>query len=315
MRRADTRTSGDGDKRNADDSGPMKKLIESYFRKVGMDADLDGKVFQERLSAKHGRIADRIADAISAREEGEDVDVYVLKNNTLALSIDVTAQYCRRMYEAFLVWFLRARFPKPQSLLDVGCDNGILTCFYATVYPDTKVVGVDRCEQGIGCARELAERLNLANVRFVTRDLLNLDSLFPNQSFDLIVSTAVFHEVLEVPEELPEISIDPIPIGPDESHSVKIVTGLSHLLPEETGRWLSMERWPDASSLAWWIRVLNQAGLRVSADQSTLLTFCTMDGEQEALPILVATRQRHPTVDSGEPMLALRIYPHDPVMM
>lgn len=292
----------------------MEKLIESYFRGVGMDADLDRKAFQQRLSAKHGRIADTIADAISAREEGEDVDVYALKNNTLALSIDVTAQYCRRMYEEFLVWFLRARFPKPQSLLDVGCDNGILTCFYATVYPEAEVVGIDRCEQGIGCARELAGRLNLANVRFVTRDLLNLDGVFPDQSFDLIVSTTVFHEVLEVPEDLSEISIDAITIGPDESDCVKVVTGLSQLLREETGHWLSMERWPDASSLAWWIRLLNQAGLSVTADQSRLLTFCTVDGEQESLPILVATRQRHPTVDSGEPMLAFRMYPHDPVM-
>jgi SAM-dependent methyltransferase len=292
----------------------MEKLIESYFRRVGMDADLDRKAFQQRLSAKHGRIADRIADAISAREEGEDVDIYVLKNNSLALSIDVTAQYCGRMYEEFLVWFLRAGFPRPQSLLDVGCDNGILTCFYATVYPEAEVVGIDRCEQGIGCARELAGRLNLANVCFVTRDLLNLDGVFPPQSFDLIVSTTVFHEVLEVPKDVPEISIDAITIGPDESDSVRIVTGLSPLLRAETGRWLSMERWPDASSLAWWIRLLNQAGLSVSADQSTLLTFCTVDGEQERLPILVATRQRHPTVDSGEPLLAFRIYPHDPVM-
>jgi SAM-dependent methyltransferase len=300
--------------RNLGDSLPIEKRIESYFRGVGMDGDQDGKVFRQGLRAKHGRIADRIADAIAAREEGEDVDIYVLKNNTLALSIDVTAQYCRRMYEEFLVWFLRARFPKPQSLLDVGCDNGILTCFYATVYPEAEVVGIDRGDQGIACARELAGRLDLVNVRFEERDLLSLDDVFPDQSFDLIVSTTVFHEVLEAPTNLPEISIDAVTIGPDESDSVKIVTDLSRLLREETGGWLSMERWPDASSLAWWIRLLNHAGLSVRADQSTLLTFCTVDGEQERLPILVATRQRRRAVDSGEPMLAFRIYPHDPVV-
>ncbi len=281
---------------------------ESYLRAVGIGGSREREAFRGPLRETHGRIADAIADAVAAREEGEDVDIYVLKNTTLALSTDVTSHYCSRMYKQFLIWFLRARFSTPKSVLDVGCDNGILTCFYATVYPEAEVVGVDKCAQGISCARELSGRLNLANVRFEVRDLLNLEGVFPAHSFDLIVSTTVFHEVLEVPADVPGRSIDAITTGPDDVDSVRIVAELARMLRGETGRWLSMERWRDASTLAWWIRLINEAGLTMIADQSTLLQFCGWDGEQEILPILIAMRHRHPSVGSGEHMLALRMY-------
>ena len=311
MKRADNRRRVTERNRRAPHSARMETLVESYLRAVGIGGCQDRNVFRERLRKKHGPIAERVAAAISAREEGEDVDVYVLKNHTLALTIDVTSQYCGQMYTEFLRWFLRGRFAQPKTLLDVGCDNGILTCFYASLYPEAEVVGVDKCEQGIACALELAGRLNLRNVRFAVRDLQSLEGVFPDQSFDLIVSTTVFQEVLRVPEHLPERggwSIDAMEIELEDPDSVQVVADLVRLLHSEAGVWVSMERWLDASSLAWWIRLINEAGLGVIADQSTLLKFRSWDGEQETLPILVATRHRHPSVGSGERMLAFRMY-------
>jgi SAM-dependent methyltransferase len=289
---------------------PIELAVERYLGAVGIGGYQDREVFRERLREKHGPIAEKVAHAISAREEGENVDVYVLKNSTLALSIDVTSQYCNQMYSDFMRWFLRGNFATPKSLLDVGCDNGIVTCFYATVYPEAQVVGVDKCEQGIACARELAGRLHLANVRFEVRDLLSPDGMFPDHSFDLIVSTTVFHEVLEFPEDFAEgtgSSIDPIKTEAADSHAVKIVADLAMLLRDETGIWVSMDRWPDAPSLAWWIRLLNQAGLSMVADRSTLLRFANVDRELQTLPIVVATRNRHPTDGANEPKQFLEI--------
>lgn len=269
--------------------------VESYLRSVGIRGYQPRKAFWERLTAKHGPIAKKVADAISAREEGHDVDVYSLKNNTLSLSIDVTSQYHNQMYSEFLSWFLRRKFPKPKSLLDVGCDNGILSCFYAMLYPEAEVVGIDRCERGIACACQLASMLELTNIRFEVRDLLNLEEASPDQSFDLIVSTAVFHEVLNFPEEFPEGRSGSIEGKKDElEDSVRIVADLAKLLEGQVGTFVSMERWGDAASLAWWIRVLNRAGLDV--EQSHLLRFYDMDGERERLPILLATRNEHRTL-------------------
>lgn len=263
--------------------------VESYLRSVGIRGYQPRKVFWERLRKKHGPIAKKVGDAISAREEGHDVDVYSLKNNTLSLSIDVTSQYHSQMYQKFLSWFLRRKFPKPKSLLDVGCDNGILTCFYARLYPEAEVVGIDKCEQGIACACQLASMLDLANVRFEVRDLLNQEEAFPDQSFNLIVATTVFHEVLDFPEDFPEGRSGSIEEKKNEwEDSVRIVANLVKRLEDHVGTFVSMERWGDAATLAWWIRLLNRAGLEV--ERSHLLRFYDMDSERETLPIVIATR-------------------------
>jgi cyclopropane fatty-acyl-phospholipid synthase-like methyltransferase len=51
-------------------------------------------------------------------------------------------------------------------VLDLGCENGVLTCFYAILWPDEKVFGVKRSQAAVSAARELAKRLGLANVSF-----------------------------------------------------------------------------------------------------------------------------------------------------
>lgn len=289
----------------------IEPTVESYLRSVGMGEYQDRNVFWAQLREKHGPIAEQVAQAISAREEGEDVDVYPLKNTSLALSTDVTSQYCNQIYRVFLSWFCRERFPAPSSLLDVGCDNGILTCFYALRYPEAEVVGVDKSEQGLACARELADRLHIANVRFEVCDLQDVQGSFPEQDFDLILSTTVFHEVLRFPEEFPESprgAIGGVRRGSEDSDVVRIVTELARLLRSGEGSLVSMERCPDAESLAWWIRRLNEAGLTVDDDRSALLSYHSLYEEQETLPILVATRRGHRTARSGNESLVLRMY-------
>ncbi|MFQ5988412.1 MAG: class I SAM-dependent methyltransferase [Candidatus Methylomirabilales bacterium] len=289
----------------------IEPTVESYLRSIGIGEYQDRKVFWEGLREKHGPIAEQVAHAISAREEGEDVDVYPLKNASLALSIDLTSQYCNQIYRAFLSWFCREGFPAPSSVLDLGCDSGILTCFYAMRYPEAEVVGVDRCELGVACARELADRLHIANVRFEVCDLQSLEGSFPEEAFDLMLSTTVFHEVLRFPEDLLESwggSIGGVKMGSEDSNSVRTVTELVKLLCDETGMFVSMERCPDAEALAWWIRLLNQAGLKMDANRSALLSYHSLYGERETLPILVATRSWDPATDSGDETLALRMY-------
>ncbi len=296
---------------NTPHSLSVEPKVESYFREIGIGGYQDRKVFWRRLREKYGPIAEKVADAVSAREEGQDIDVYSLKNTTLALSIDVTSQYFSQLYEEYLSWMLRAGFPEPQSLLDVACDNGILTCFYATLYPEATVVGIDKSEQGIACAQQLARRLKLPNVRFEVHNLLSLGGDFPDQSFDLIVSTLVFQEVFGFPEDLPKCkgwSTEETTIGWEDSNSVKVVAGLARLLRHETGTLVSMERCPDAATVAWWIRLLNRAGLSMDTDRSHLLHFYNVDREHETLPILVATRCQCPPVNSIEDILVFRMY-------
>jgi len=290
------------------DSNHVDPVVESYLRTVGLGGYQDQDDFRKRLREKHGPIGEQTLQGIAAREEGQAADIYPLKNSTLALSIDVTSQYYNQMHRNFLDWFCRAQFPAPKSLLDLGCDNGVLTCFYATRYPAAQVVGIDRCEEGIACARELAYRLKLANVRFEVCDLRRLAGTFRKRSFDLILSTTVFHEVLGFFEDAPDSGCDVKGMRPDDPDGVRIVAALAGLLRAGTGTLVSMERCADGEILARWIRMLSRAGLGVDADQSTLLSYDNMYNERETLPIVVATRGRHPAVHSLKDIRAFRTY-------
>jgi SAM-dependent methyltransferase len=277
----------------------IEPAVASYLRSVGIGGYQEHGVFWERLREEHGAIAEPVARAIAARERGEDVDVYRLKNATLALSIDVTAQYYNQMYREFLTWFCRARLAAPKSLLDVGCDNGILTCFYATRFPAAEVIGIDKCDEGIACARELASRLKLPNARFEAHDLRKLDGAFPEQSVDLVVSTAVFHEVVRFPEDFPDGGPLVTSMKPEETDCMRILGALAGFLRRGTGTLLSAERCADAETVTWWTRLLNQAGLDVDADRSLVLGYDNVYGERETLPLVLATRRRHPMASSG----------------
>ena len=73
-----------------------------------------------------------------------------------------------------------------QSMLDVGCGIGLLTTFYAKQCPDAMVVGIDRSPASIALARQRAQELGLANLRF---ECLDLDQQELSGGFDLIIAT------------------------------------------------------------------------------------------------------------------------------
>lgn len=74
------------------------------------------------------------------------------------------------------------------SLLDVGCGNGVVTCFLGSRYPGRRIVGVDRDEAGLEFARALARQNGLANVSF---ERTNIESDRLTGEFDLITCFAV----------------------------------------------------------------------------------------------------------------------------
>jgi SAM-dependent methyltransferase len=81
------------------------------------------------------------------------------------------------------------------SILDVGCGIGILTTFYARLYPDKTVVGIDRSPASIARAQQQAKALNLMNVQF---ECLDLDHRAPTHSVDLILAT---HALLQAEQD------------------------------------------------------------------------------------------------------------------
>lgn len=88
---------------------------------------------------------------------------------------------------------LRKLFPdlNPRDILDLGCGPGMNTLPYVDAFPDAKVHGVDVSAPVIRYAHGRAESLGKA-VHFSQQNAECTD--FPDASFDLVVSSILFHE-------------------------------------------------------------------------------------------------------------------------
>lgn len=121
-----------------------------------------------------------LADTLNSRAQGQNSDneyFYKLKNRTLDGSLCVSAAFDSGLFRHLGNMIIDGKEYFHGTVLDIGCDCGLVSCFIAQQYPECKVVGVDKNETAVNNAKKLAERLGLANAEFVTADIydFNLD--------------------------------------------------------------------------------------------------------------------------------------------
>lgn len=91
---------------------------------------------------------------------------------------------------------LLARLPdKARNILDLGCASGGSTLPLAQKYPNAQIHAVDLSPFFLQRAQKRAERFSLTHRVFFHQANAEDLSLFPEQSFDLITSTFLHHEV------------------------------------------------------------------------------------------------------------------------
>jgi 2-polyprenyl-3-methyl-5-hydroxy-6-metoxy-1,4-benzoquinol methylase len=151
-----------------------------YLEDVGFVPRLVADDFWKKLLNEYGDLAHDFQTLVDQRRTGEagsaeylaGVDtLYRLKNASLDFSVAITSQYFGRLYESYLAMVESLGLDRQaKSVLDVGCDNGILTSFYAKHFAKATVVGVDRCAEGLKCATDLSERLNQPRPSYLHAD-------------------------------------------------------------------------------------------------------------------------------------------------
>lgn len=85
------------------------------------------------------------------------------------------------------------RFPKPMSILDVGCGGGQFTLELAKQFSQARVMGIDISSEAIAFAQKQPGANSLKNLEF---NLCHLGQLpFIPNSFDVVTSTLVCHHL------------------------------------------------------------------------------------------------------------------------
>ncbi len=286
------------------------------MQQVGVSPARTWNQFVEQLDRKHGRqLAKHLVDLMTGQLQLETNanSLYDVKNATLALSLDF-ATYSADLYRRFFDWVLSRRLDQVDSILDIGCDNGLATCFFATCFPAARVVGIDISETAVARARELGDRLRLTNVSFEVQDFQTFKESRQEKPFDLIISLRSIteliadlnnvhywsienlHQRLETARGLrPSDGTETIEYVSSTRSAIAVAERVASLLGP-TGTFLSLERLTHAGALHAWIYALSQAKLQVDFAHSTWLSFHEVGIEQQ-FPLLSVKKGASETND------------------
>ena len=115
----------------------------------------------------------------------------------------VMVRLTRRLYQRVIADLATLRSPSGK-VLDVGTGPGTLVRGIARSFPGLQVYGIDLSEDMIGLARAHARREKLAErVHFESCDVAHLP--YPDQTFDVVVSTISMHHWSEITQPLREL--------------------------------------------------------------------------------------------------------------
>lgn len=127
----------------------------------------EGEKHIKKLTELYDRSEERLVygskDTAYLRRQEELVDYL---NQSLQMSLLAASFYDRVFFRRAMEALLRYEQFFAGDILDMGCGNGILTCFLARIHPDASVTGLDLSQAAVSAARELAGRLQADNVRF-----------------------------------------------------------------------------------------------------------------------------------------------------
>ena len=139
----------------------------------------------------------------------------------------------------------RTQLKNSERLLDVGCGTATLLIAAKSRYPDSQVIGIDADDRVLDIARKKIQDNNL-EVEVVQARAEHLP--FPSSSFDVVVSTLIFHHL---PTEIKQLAMREIyrvlrqdgrfllaDFGKPEGVLLKIFFALAALIQSDEARYL-----------------------------------------------------------------------------
>jgi SAM-dependent methyltransferase len=263
-----------------------EQLILSYLQNIKLERCSSINVFWDNLYRKYDKdIIDRLYKLVIARADNNPngAELYTVKNQNLELSIDFT-RFSTDLYRKYFEWLTKRKDLEPRKILDLGCDNGIVTCFYAALFPHAEVIGVDVNEAAISCSNRLKDQLKLENVQFKQLNINEIRKHFANEHYDIISSIRTLHEVINISQlrcwslyELGTANIEPN----------ELLNDISLLLNPHSGEFISWERLANTPELAWWTFTINKSGMSTNLLKSCKLEFSEV-GDTQIMPLLVS---------------------------
>ena len=276
------------------------KMIEDYFDKLGIIDINDPEVFWMNLEEKLGEnFCDRIDNAMSYRDITKSDDVYSIKNESFKTSLEFVT-YSKDLYRNYLKGLIDLNL-SPKKILDIGCDNGIVTCMYAILYPDAEIIGIDIGVNGINRSKELAEHLGLTNVKFEKFDFKKIKNLALAGEFDLITSVRSVKEILMLFDEHRVWDLYEIEKIKTKKSERIAFENLANLLCED-GILILFERLASIEEIIYFNKIVKESGYKVVEEYLKYIELQEL-GDVQKMPFMVYKKNQDSNVENDTEIL------------
>lgn len=234
----------------------------------------EGEKHIGRLTELYGRSEERLVygskDTPYLRRQEELVDYL---NQSLQMSLLAASFYDRVFFRKVMEYLLKFDSVWTGDILDMGCGNGILTCFLARIHPDSSVTGLDLSRNAVAAAEELAGRLQADNVHFACPQPSK------QKEYDTLFSCRTVHENVRWKPLAEETGAAPLPVGGQAKRYEGYAKELSAFVKPE-GYLVSIERCEDDGVNAGLVQAL--AGSGFCRVKGTWMQFSCKNGDETA---------------------------------
>ena len=208
--------------------------------------------------------ATEIIDTINARGRAErqgrkpdDKKFYSIKHRDFRTSMLISGAFDGDIILRISEWLEDSTVTFGEKVLDIGCENGIITCFLALNHPESHFVGIDRSREAVNCAETLKAQLSITNAEFKVMDTEKLGK--SGETFDTVLCSRNIHENLEyfTPDRMELFRIQ---AKSYEDHLKDYAAFMKGLLKED-GEFVTIERAEIPAFIMGWLMALNEDGL------------------------------------------------------
>ena len=232
----------------------LKELDIKPLRRL---SQLEDKLIIDLGREKAGEIISVINERGRMERRGlkpDDEAFYAIKHRDTEVSMAISGAFDGDIIRRILEWLDDSTVVFGNKVLDIGCENGIMTCYLAMKHPESDFLGIDRSSEAIACAEELKKRLNIENARFKVMDVKEMA-----EPFDTVICSRNIHENLEyfTPDRMDLFRVQSEAY---EEHLRDYAACMDSLV-DDGGEFIMIERSDIAAFLTGWLLALNERGM------------------------------------------------------
>jgi hypothetical protein len=121
--------------------------------------------------------------------------IYNLKNKNKNMSLYISSHSYTAIFKEALRW-LSVNIDGPDSFIELGSENGMLTFCVSDLWKTSEARGVDSVGVSVSTARKLAFQFGKSHIKFFVADLAQKGSCKSITQSEILLAPFLFHELL-----------------------------------------------------------------------------------------------------------------------